>query len=168
MTDRTCAVDGCGRPARSRGWCQTHYFRWRRNGDPGSAAIQTRGVPRPCSVDGCDSERDAQGLCSKHYQRLQKWGDPNVVGEPARGDAHPQWKHNNIGYGTAHERVRGYRGPASGYLCCECGAQARQWAYDHADADERASDLGPYSVNPAHYRPMCVPCHKRFDLALVG
>jgi len=169
MTDRTCAVDECERPARSRGWCQAHYFRWRRNGEPGSAELQTRGQPRPCSVDGCESDRDAQGLCSKHYQRFQKWGTPDFVGDRVRGEAHPQWKDDDIGYGTAHERTRAVRGSASGYRCCECGAAAAQWAYDHEDPDERASDMGRYSVNPDHYRPMCVPCHKRFDLArLVG
>lgn len=34
MTARTCSVDGCDRPHRSRGWCVAHYFRWRRHGDP--------------------------------------------------------------------------------------------------------------------------------------
>lgn len=30
---RLCSIDGCERRADSRGWCQTHYMRWRRNGD---------------------------------------------------------------------------------------------------------------------------------------
>lgn len=30
----TCAVDGCDNPTRARGWCETHYQRWRRHGDP--------------------------------------------------------------------------------------------------------------------------------------
>lgn len=30
MEKSTCAVDGCDRPARSRGWCNTHYEYWRR------------------------------------------------------------------------------------------------------------------------------------------
>lgn len=30
----TCKVDGCGAPARSRGWCDPHYKRWWRYGDP--------------------------------------------------------------------------------------------------------------------------------------
>jgi hypothetical protein len=29
-----CAIDGCGKPARSRVWCSAHYERWRRYGDP--------------------------------------------------------------------------------------------------------------------------------------
>lgn len=30
----TCTVPGCGRPLAARGWCLTHYRRWRRDGDP--------------------------------------------------------------------------------------------------------------------------------------
>lgn len=31
---RLCAVDGCEHVSRARGWCVTHYERWRRYGDP--------------------------------------------------------------------------------------------------------------------------------------
>lgn len=31
---RTCAIDKCTRPVAARGWCNTHYRRWYRNGDP--------------------------------------------------------------------------------------------------------------------------------------
>ena len=42
-----CAVDGCERPASSRGWCHTHYTRWRRHGDP---AVTLPMGPRPIPV----------------------------------------------------------------------------------------------------------------------
>ena len=29
-----CSVDGCLHQSSSRGWCQTHYARWRKYGDP--------------------------------------------------------------------------------------------------------------------------------------
>ena len=34
MNKRTCTIDGCGSPAHARGWCDMHYRRWRRHGDP--------------------------------------------------------------------------------------------------------------------------------------
>lgn len=30
----TCSIDGCGKPARARGWCGAHYMRWYKHGDP--------------------------------------------------------------------------------------------------------------------------------------
>lgn len=39
MTDSSCAVEGCSMPPNGRrGWCQMHYGRWVRKGDPGEAA----------------------------------------------------------------------------------------------------------------------------------
>jgi hypothetical protein len=34
MANATCSIDGCEKPVNARGWCSTHYQRWRVNGDP--------------------------------------------------------------------------------------------------------------------------------------
>jgi hypothetical protein len=31
---RICSVEGCGKPVFGHGWCNAHYSRWRRHGDP--------------------------------------------------------------------------------------------------------------------------------------
>jgi DNA-binding CsgD family transcriptional regulator len=31
---RLCLIEGCGKPAKSRGWCAMHFQRWYRTGDP--------------------------------------------------------------------------------------------------------------------------------------
>lgn len=31
---RTCSINGCERKHDARGWCSTHYSRWRQGGDP--------------------------------------------------------------------------------------------------------------------------------------
>lgn len=31
---RTCKIDHCNLPSRSRGWCEKHYVRWYRHGSP--------------------------------------------------------------------------------------------------------------------------------------
>lgn len=32
MGDRTCSVPGCSKPAKGRGWCAMHWWRWRNYG----------------------------------------------------------------------------------------------------------------------------------------
>lgn len=34
MAKGTCSIDGCERPTEARGWCELHYTRFRRYGDP--------------------------------------------------------------------------------------------------------------------------------------
>lgn len=34
VVDKACSVPDCGKPPSARGWCDTHYSRWRRRGDP--------------------------------------------------------------------------------------------------------------------------------------
>ena len=31
---KSCKIDGCEKPSRNLGWCQMHYKRFRRHGDP--------------------------------------------------------------------------------------------------------------------------------------
>lgn len=80
MADRTCSIDDCTSPARSRGMCSKHYNR---------AHYAERKARAPklgvvCVVDGCSRDlaldkATGRGMCSKHYQRWRKHGDPNYV-----------------------------------------------------------------------------------------
>ena len=31
---KLCSIENCDKPSRKRGWCDKHYKRWQRNGDP--------------------------------------------------------------------------------------------------------------------------------------
>lgn len=35
-----CAIEGCGKPALTRGWCKAHYQRWWKTGNPISTATR--------------------------------------------------------------------------------------------------------------------------------
>jgi hypothetical protein len=103
-------------------------------------------------------------MCTKHFTRARRHGDPTHV-TPTTGEFNNFWHGDDIGFGAAHDRVTSQRGRAADQLCVNCGQPARHWAYDHLDPEEKRADkLGPYSTKVEHYQPMCVPCHKRFDL----
>lgn len=43
---RECSIEGCESPHRARGWCNSHWLRWRRFGDPlGKAPERRPGKP---------------------------------------------------------------------------------------------------------------------------
>ena len=119
---------------------------------------QLRKLPaRTCSIPGCGNEHVALGLCNMHYRR-QRYGTP-MDGPRPRSISR---------YDAAHDRLRRVNGPARTHLCAHCGEPAVDWAYDHADPDEKVDGNGrrprTFSVDPAHYRALCKKCHRRFDL----
>lgn len=119
---RDCLIPDCDRDASGyrgggRGWCSTHYQRWRRHGDPLHGGTVLRQISRggPCSIDGCDDLVIARGWCENHYSRWKRHRDPlagrNPVGmDPAdrfwscvdKSDECWLWEGsiNGAGYGT--------------------------------------------------------------------
>lgn len=67
----TCQVDECINPATKRGWCGSHYSRWRRWGDvrPDLPLIKPRQADLFCSVDRCCRPAWCLGLCRTHHHR---------------------------------------------------------------------------------------------------
>lgn len=81
MAERTCSIEGCGKPVNARGWCGMHYARWARSGDPGpSEPLIGFARPELCDVDGCDRRRDGRkNLCGMHARRRRLTGDTGSV-----------------------------------------------------------------------------------------
>jgi hypothetical protein len=116
--------------------------------------------------------------------------DPDRQPRRRRGADHPQWKggplrcpqcgkpctHDvtmcmdcrrkaGIRYGSVHDQVQVTRGHPSQHTCAHCTEAAAHWAYDHEDPSERLSPEGwPYSFDLSHYLPLCVRCHRAFDV----
>jgi hypothetical protein len=157
-----CSIDGCNAVTEAHGWCDKHYKRWRAYGSPMALLQrdQETAVP-PCRVEDCDTSAHSRGWCAKHYARWLRTGD--TEGLRAKGPI----RSDMVGNGRAHGRVRKDRGIPSSHQCIDCGKTAAHWSYDHADPDELTSEKGPYSLDVERYQPRCVPCHKRFDLAIL-
>lgn len=111
MTQRTCGLDGCGRPHYAHGLCQRDYARQKRTGSTDAPpdvcknghdlskpenVITEKSGKRRCRVcreaykatfvssvkcSECDEPQIALGLCTKHYQRHKIKGD---LSDPVR------------------------------------------------------------------------------------
>jgi 5-methylcytosine-specific restriction endonuclease McrA len=88
MDKRTCSVEDCTKERKRRGWCDMHYWRWKKYGDPlVTTRIQSnRGAP--CGIDGCGKPVRTREWCSTHYWRWQAYGDP-LGGPPIEPCAWP-------------------------------------------------------------------------------
>lgn len=78
---RLCSIPDCSKPRFCRGWCEAHYLRWRRHGDPqaGRAAPSKGAI---CSIPDCGKPLKSLGLCLAHYYRQKRNGDPLAGGTP--------------------------------------------------------------------------------------
>ena len=80
MPDRTCEIQGCPNDLHGSRFCNVHYRRWKKHGDPLYERPQGRGV---CSVDGCTDRVNSHGLCQRHDGARRRHGDPLVVKKKA-------------------------------------------------------------------------------------
>lgn len=72
-----CSVSGCQNfvgEGGARGYCPTHYSRFRRNGMPGSSDLKRKPSPSQCALQDCDATPRAGGYCSIHYRRKRTHG----------------------------------------------------------------------------------------------
>lgn len=70
----TCTVKGCNSGHFGHGYCNRHYKRWRKYGDP--TVIKQVHEPQPpvCIVSNCSKATMAKGMCGMHYYRVQRHG----------------------------------------------------------------------------------------------
>ncbi len=79
-----CIIPECDGDAYLRGWCNRHYLRWRRHGDPLAGGTVRRGHRgESCSIEGCEGRTVGRGFCKKHWYRWRQYGDPVGVASPS-------------------------------------------------------------------------------------
>lgn len=100
---KTCSITDCGKPARTMGWCDKHYMRYHKHGNPLTTLV-IRSLPgTTCAVAGCGRKIVAKKLCSAHWQRLHFHGDvaPEIrVTKGRPGCSNNNWKGGEIDDGT--------------------------------------------------------------------
>ncbi len=65
-----CQVPNCKRPYRAKGYCVTHYAKWRR----GEADLKKQRY-KVCSKEECRKPMFRWGLCEEHYNAAAKKGE---------------------------------------------------------------------------------------------
>lgn len=155
LTLRQIAAEaGCGLRTVAR-WMKTHGIETRKEWEraKGEAHPNWKGGPKPCPSCG--------GPMSHGRQTCMACRD-------FTGERNPKWRGDAVEYAAVHNRIVAARGKASRRPCDICGKPAEEWAYDRGDPNEVRNhigrDDGPFSLDPARYMPLCVPCHRRFDL----
>lgn len=177
MTNGTCSLPNCDKPVKRGGYCYGHYMKNWRYGTPTPEFSPNwqdiRGQRFGTLVVLVREGLKWRCVCDCGRERLVPAGDLNRAGEAATcGDRTTHRRLDNAGYTAAHQRCRQDRGRVQEHDCIDCGRAAQHWSYNHDDPDElMAEGLSSrpvaYSLNPVHYSPRCVSCHKRFDLGRV-
>lgn len=171
-----CIVSGCTKsPATGRRYCNKHYMRLFRYGSIEKPILDPKHVEITGQRFGTlvalsrneDSSWQMQCDCGK-VRRTFYW---NLTQDktPTCGDWDIHTRNAPPTYALAHSRMRRQKGTATNHTCFKCGAQAKQWAYNHEDPHERidssiSKNPVVYSMSPDYYVAMCTPCHKTFDL----
>jgi len=62
----TCLIEDCENPVYSRGYCNKHYIKFRRDGT--LPLKQNRHHHVTCNIEGCDKRATSKGYCNRHYQ----------------------------------------------------------------------------------------------------
>jgi hypothetical protein len=106
-----CSIDGCGKDGKDkwRTWCQSHYQRWRRHGDPLITKGPTPGAQQFCSLDGCDKKHYAKTYCKLHYCRIVNTGSPGSVNKIINEDGQARYikRDGYVGVSDPHKRTKG-------------------------------------------------------------
>lgn len=89
---KLCSIDGCENKHRSKGFCNTHYQRFLKHGDP----LVVHSHPVGCKVVGCEKKHKSNGYCSMHASRIYR-NDTLDLTRDERGAA-LEWIRENSTY----------------------------------------------------------------------
>ena len=94
-----CSVDGCSKPARTRGMCDMHYCRLKRAG--ALPPLPPRTPPPRCSERGCSKMAVACGMCKRCYNAAYRARRRAAEAEVARKETRDRARSERPTYGGA-------------------------------------------------------------------
>lgn len=171
MIQRACTIDGCERPHRARGYCKSHWLRWRNYGDPtatptadhwatpdGTKRCRKCEQVKPLADFYATTRPYAQGRsswckrCTLDYKRDFAQLPEQVVARKAR-----RRSRTVAGYGLTLDDFDTLLA-AQGGLCAVCRQDPRtgRWREPHVDHDHSTGKVRGI---------LCHPCNTALGLA---
>lgn len=104
-----CQVEGCENEVRTRGWCQKHYSRWVRHGDPNVVLERRRAelrVPeglRRCAR--CKQVKPVEDFSGTNPNRRTK-DSKSVYCRPCEAERQREWRVTHPGYSTKYSKPK--------------------------------------------------------------
>ena len=142
----TCSISECNKPHLAKGFCSTHYQRWKTYGN---AQYPLQRIPgRLCSISGCNKPYSSKGMCKNHYSKWRRATDPehrerrNAM-ERKRRQSQP----NGYQYGTLRQRygitvdeLAAMEASQKG-LCASCHQKPKRLVIDHCHSTGKVRGL---------------------------
>ena len=72
---KNCSINNCNRKHESKGYCRSHYNKFRRFGDP--FYERKLNVFKKCKLENCNNKVHSLGYCHSHYNKFKRHGNPN-------------------------------------------------------------------------------------------
>lgn len=139
---KVCTVEGCERPVRQRGYCDMHYMRWRKHGDP-LFEIDRSGPNNPF-YGRTHSEETRRQFAKKHIGPLNHGWKGGVGTAPYGPEFTKKFK------ALIRER--------DNYTCQEC---RRRWEPSERQFHVHHIDFSKDNNDPSNLATVCPQCHRR-------
>lgn len=76
MASKLCSIEKCNRPHYGKSFCNLHYKRFYRYGNPNLVKLDRSHTGHKCKIEECTRKNHAKGYCNIHYWNLVHTGDP--------------------------------------------------------------------------------------------
>ena len=75
---KVCTIEGCERKYRARGWCATHWGRWKKYG---TTDLPVRPQYETCAAEDCSETPRSKHSpwCETHYYRIRRTGTHETI-----------------------------------------------------------------------------------------